>query len=64
MRHNIITDNLITTISSVAVAFNWHVLEPVLVQLGFLFVAYLRQEIIKVKRRRKSVKNGDLEGKE
>ncbi len=50
--------------SSIALSFNWHILEPVVVQLGFLLVEFLRQKYIKRRRMSKIRENGNLEGKE
>ncbi|MDV3813412.1 hypothetical protein CMU09_15315 [Elizabethkingia anophelis] len=61
---NILTDYPLSTISSVALSFNWHILEPVVVQLGFLLVEFLRQKYIKRRRMSKIRENGNLEGKE
>ena len=45
----------LSTVGSVAMAFNWHILEPVLFQLGMVLVDVLRQKYIK-KERQKALK--------
>lgn len=42
----------LSTVGSVAMSFNWHILEPFVIQLGFLLVDYLRQRYIKKDRQK------------